>query len=253
MGGHADGEFASLTAVTTLLERAYAIKGAASRKGIDTAVQKYVAEANKKLCDRMRAHSVRMGTTLALVVVTNRAIHPYNLGDSRIYSLSEGQFTRVSEEHTLAWQKVRMGVITEEEAEHDKGRHMLTSHLGIFEEEMVVMAAVHEPIPLDRARRLLLCSDGLTDMVTSELIEKILKDAPSAEEAVSRLVREALKNGGRDNVTCVVLDTPSSSDGAAPKELDAPVSVLQEKPGFLDMVMDFVSRVFSAIQGNNKK
>ncbi|MDR1376346.1 MAG: protein phosphatase 2C domain-containing protein [Synergistaceae bacterium] len=208
MGGEEDGEFASLTAVTALAEHAKEIKSAAAAgtEKIHAAVRTFVTDANSRLCDAMRVRSLRMGTTLALVVITDDAVYPYNLGDSRIYALQSRRFTRVSEDHTLAAQKVEMGILTEAEARRDRGWHVLTRCLGIFQDEMTVEPASAEPLPLGEGCRVLLCSDGLTDMVTDVRIAEILRGAPVTEKAAERLVTEALENGGRDNVTCVAVD-----------------------------------------------
>ncbi|MDR2176158.1 MAG: protein phosphatase 2C domain-containing protein [Synergistaceae bacterium] len=218
MGGEADGEFASLTAVAALAEHAEAIESAASAEAdeIHTAVRKFVTDANGRLCDAMRAKPGRMGTTLALAVVTDEAVYAYNLGDSRIYVLKEGRVCRLSEDHTLAAQKVEMGLLTEEEARTSRWGHSLTRHLGLFEDEMIVVPAAAEPLPIGGGCRLLLCSDGLTDMVRDARIEEILRSGPAAEDAAERLLAEALRNGGRDNVTCVVVDvTPVPARAAA--------------------------------------
>jgi protein phosphatase len=205
MGGQEDGEFASLAAVTALGECAETVKAAASAS-LDAIVQEFVTKTNGLLCDKMREKSVRIGTTFALVIIAEQVIKLYNLGDSRIYALYGDRFSRVSEEHTLTEQKVKMGLLTEEQAEKDRDRHKLTQYLGIFEDELSVTAEVLEALPRDRNCRLLLCSDGLTDMVKNARIEEVMRTARSAEDAVRLLVAEALENGGRDNVTCIVAD-----------------------------------------------
>ena len=205
MGGEEDGEFASLTAVTALAEYAEAIRSAASADEINAAVGKFVTDANSRLCGVMRAKRALMGTTLALVVIAG-AVYSYNLGDSRLYVLQSGRLTRVSEDHTLTEQKVKMGLLSKAEARRDRDRNKLTRHLGIFEDETAVTPAIAEPLPLDGGCRILLCSDGLTDMMEDAEIEKILRSEPLAEDAAERLLTEALENGGKDNVTCVVLD-----------------------------------------------
>ncbi|MCL2103379.1 MAG: protein phosphatase 2C domain-containing protein [Syntrophorhabdaceae bacterium] len=211
MGGEEDGALASFLAVSALREHAEEIARAASLGETDAAVREFVYHANSALCDKMseKGRFYRMGTTLAMIVVTGDAVRSYNIGDSRVYTLREGRLSRVSEDHTAAAQKVRMGLITEEQARLDHDRHRLTRHLGIFEDEMSVEATVSDPLPLgidDVNCRVLLCSDGVTDMVEDERIEEILNAAPDAWEAVNVLVDEALDNGGRDNVTCVVVD-----------------------------------------------
>jgi protein phosphatase len=113
-----------------------------------------------------------------------------------------------SEDHTLAAQNDKIGVITEEQALSDRGRHRLTRYLGIFEDEMIVSPDIIEPLPAGPNLRVLLCSDGLTDMVAGSRIGEILRRAHTADEAAGLLLGEALKNGGADNVTCVVVDAP---------------------------------------------
>jgi len=209
MGGESMGEFASLTAADSLAEHARKIESASSRDEIDAAVQKFVKDASSAICGAMLERSVRMGTTVALIVISDGVIYPYNLGDSRIYALWNGRMSRLSEEHTLTMQKVKMGLITEEDAKTDRDKNKLTLHLGVFEDEMTIAASAPEPIPLCQgsgANRALLCSDGLTDMVSDARIEEILRDAQNLDDAAGLLVDEALLNGGRDNVTCVIIN-----------------------------------------------
>ena len=206
MGGEADGEFASLTAVTTLGEHAQVIKSAAFFDNTDKAMQDFVTDANDRLCRAMRSRSARMGTTLALAVITEDTVRTYNIGDSRIYRLQDGAFSRLSVDHTLAAQKVRMGLLTEEEAQKDRSRHVLTRYLGVFGEEMIIEADVIAPFAVNTGCRLLLCSDGLTDMVSECEIETVLRGAPDTGTAADTLIAKALQNGGKDNVTCIVID-----------------------------------------------
>jgi protein phosphatase len=226
--------------VTALSEFADKIKSAGSAEKMNAAVQKFVVHANKLLCDKMFERRVRMGTTLALVVIADGAAHPYNLGDSRVYAMSGGTFRQVSEEHTLAAQKVKMGVLTEEEARTSRDRHRLTLHFGIFEDEMNVEAAVSKPIPVGAGCRILLCSDGLTDMLDDARIEEIARGEPYATDTVGKLVGEALKNGGKDNVTCVVVDVPSRQN-IQTETTD--VIVAPPKSGFSDKVIDFILKL----------
>jgi hypothetical protein len=124
--------------------------------------------------------------------------------------LVEGEIRQISEDHTLVAQKIKLGMLTEEQAEKDHDRHKLTQHLGIFEEELTITAEVLEPLPLVVGQRILLCSDGLSDMVTRARIGEVLRTAPSVGDVVNLLVDEALANGGRDNVTCIVVEKKHS-------------------------------------------
>lgn len=211
MGGLQNGQLAARMAVARIEDAEFDFKNLNNPEEIDAWVQEYVADANGRICDRMRELAVRMGSTLALVVVAEDFIKAYNIGDSRIYVLRAGLFSMISEEHTLAEQKVRMGILTPEQARGHPDRHKLTRHLGIFADEMAIAAAILDPIPLDRPCRLLLCTDGLTDMVDGHRIEDILRGGGDAETTANRLLKEALDNGGADNATCIVLDVQSDA------------------------------------------
>jgi len=204
MGGQEEGEFASFAVASGLAELEAKIKAVAPNK-IDNLVQEYVTKTNDIICAKMREKSIRIGTTLALIIITNGTIKPYNIGDSRIYALEDGKLKQISEDHNLTSQKVKMGVLTQEQARHDRDRNKLTRYLGIFEDEMVIEAESLPALPLTEHRRVLLCSDGLTDMVTDSRVEEILQ-ATTTHNAAELLVKEALEQGGKDNVTCIVID-----------------------------------------------
>lgn len=209
MGGEAHGELASLTAVNVLHEHSEKIKSAAllsEAKKIDEAVQAFVSVANNRLCSIMRKNSFRMGTTLALAVISDKFIRAYNIGDSRIYKFQDKMLSLISEDHTIAQQKIKMGLITPEEARHDKSRHVLTRCLGVFEDEMILTPNILPPLVIDKRIRLLLCSDGLTDMISDSQIQKFMLENKDTSSAVDMLVNQALKNGGRDNITCIMID-----------------------------------------------
>jgi len=214
MGGQEYGEFASHAAVTGLTELEAAIMAASPDK-IDILVHEYVTKTNDIICAKMREKSVRIGTTLALIIVTNDAIRPYNIGDSRIYELVNGKLVQISNDHNLTSQKIMMGVITKEQARHDRDRNKLTRYFGIFEDEMIIEAESYPLLPLTTRRHLLLCSDGLTDMIEDSKIEEILKTTP-IQDAGGLLVKEALQRGGKDNVTCVIVDIEPLAKHAKP-------------------------------------
>ncbi len=202
MGGEAQGEIASLTAVRTLHEHAEEIKSGK----IDEAVQSFISDANERLCKIMREAKVRTGTTLALVVISGNLVHAYNIGDSRIHKLQNGKFSCISEDHTIAAQKIKLGLLTPEQAMHDKSRHVLTRCLGVFDEEMILTPYISPEFRANQDCRLLLCSDGITDMMPDEKIKNIMLTCKNSSSAVHELVKSALQNGGRDNITCIIID-----------------------------------------------
>ena len=204
MGGQEDGEFASYVGVQGIAELEKAVKDAKPEE-IDGLVQAYVVKINDIICERMKEKSVRIGTTIVLVVITDDLIRPYNIGDSRIYNYSKGKLEQISEDHTLAVQKIKMGFITKEEAKTDRDRNKLTRCLGVFDTEMVMEAEVLPPIKTEKSHRIMLCSDGISDMIDDKRIEILLKSP--IYNVSSLIVKAAVENGGKDNATCIIIES----------------------------------------------
>ena len=204
MGGQEHGEYASYVAASGLTDLEVAIKIAPS-SDIDGLVQEYVTRVNNAICAKMHEKSVRIGTTLALVVITALDIRPYNIGDSRIYATNGKALRQVSEDHTLTMQKVNMGILKKEEARHDMDRNRLTRYLGMFEDEMVMEAEPAPPLEIGSHFPLLLASDGLTDLVEDEKIKEVLQRV-HIKDAAELLVIAALEKGGKDNISCIAIN-----------------------------------------------
>ena len=207
MGGQEFGEYASYTTVCGLAWLEFVIKTEPPEK-TDSLVQEYVSKINNTICEKMRKESAQIGTTLAMVIITADEIRAYNIGDSRIYALIDGELLQVSEDHNMSMQKVNMGMLTMEEARHDHDRNKLTRYLGMIEDDMILKA---EPLPLLDIQThcpILIASDGLTELVEDQKIKEVLQSVP-AKDAAELLVIAALEKGGKDNVTCIVIDVLS--------------------------------------------
>ena len=124
-----------------------------------------------------------------------------HLGDSRAYLLREGVLTRLTRDHTVAQEMLEAGLLDEEQAQHHRLRHQLTRLLG---DEMTDVEPDIWQLQLQDEDCLLLCTDGLTNMVSDEAISGILKSKHPAREVAIELIEAALNAGGRDNVTAVV-------------------------------------------------
>jgi serine/threonine protein phosphatase PrpC len=200
MGGHKAGEVASRLAIETLHEQFTA----AGTDVLVTAVQ----EANRALVDRSAddAELTGMGTTMcamALVDAEGRdAIAVVNVGDSRLYLLSEGELTQVTEDHSLVATLERQGRLSRAEAAVHPQRNILTRALGI---DASVMVDSWEVLPVV-GDRYLICSDGLFNEVDDNRLAATLRRLADPTEAAKELVRLANEAGGRDNITCVVVD-----------------------------------------------
>jgi protein phosphatase len=217
MGGHRGGEVASKLALETVEALARSGKGGLAQQ---------VREANRAVFDRsMTDRAVSgMGTTLTGAVIDDEGAHIVHVGDSRAYLLRAGALRQLTEDHTLVNRMVKAGEITPEEAEVHPHRNVVTRVIGTEPDVRVD----EEDVPLLEGDRLLLCSDGLTSMVTVEQIRAILESNPSAQDAATRLVRAANRAGGIDNITVIVVDVrdddpdaPSTIDGVEPRTVTA--------------------------------
>lgn len=198
MGGEARGELASLIAVKNLRACPFSEAQSTARASIQ--------RANAEICDEIEKNDGRrMGSTLAALYIEKDRAVCCNVGDSRVYQLRKDVLTQLSVDHNRVQQLISLGAITPEEARTHKSRHVLTQHLGIFEDEMILSPAFSEEIVLEPGDIYLLCSDGLTDMLTDEEIREILCSIFSAERQTELLVEKALERGGRDNVTVIVI------------------------------------------------
>ena len=149
-----------------------------------------------------------MGATIVAVWCTNELISVAHVGDSRIYRLRAGNFEQLTQDHSFVAEEVRHGKMTAEEAATSTMQNVLVRALGI---EPAVEVDVSEEL-LTQGDSVLLCSDGLTRMVTDPEIASTLLTSTSAQESADRLVDLANDNGGVDNVTVIVLQVVQKSE-----------------------------------------
>jgi PPM family protein phosphatase len=203
MGGHRGGEVASSLALDTI--QSLFVRNEGSLVG-------QVEEANREVFERSQAdrNVAGMGTTLTAALVDGDRVQLAHVGDSRAYLFHDHALTLLTEDHTLVHRMVMDGEISEAEAEVHPHRSILTRALGV-DGRVKVDESTIEVAPGDR---ILLCTDGLTGMVGEEQIRTILDSTPGdAQAAVERLISEANRAGGVDNITAVVLDF--TDDGTA--------------------------------------
>jgi protein phosphatase len=209
MGGHAGGEQASALAVdsveTFVLDT---FKWFARFKGKEE--ERVLADFQSALGGanaRVRAEAAEspelhgMGTTLTLAFSLNDRLFVAHVGDTRCYLHRGSVLHRLTRDHTLVEEMVRRGALTAEEAAHHAWRHVVTNAVGGDSPE--VRVEVHK-IHLEAGDAVLLCSDGLTNLIGDEEIGQILQAEPDPEPACRKLVARALEEGGKDNVTVVV-------------------------------------------------
>ena len=219
MGGAQAGEVASQIAVETF-EQGLPDAGTPEERLADR-----VRDANHRIYDRSRTEQGRegMGTTLTAAYLDGSELALAHVGDSRAYLFRDGQLTRLTQDHSLVDELVRQGKLTEEQAAEHPQRSIITRALGP-EPEVEVDTFNY---PAQAGDVLLLCSDGLTSMITEERIAEILRSAPTLEEAGDRLIDEANEAGGRDNITVVLSRLEEVAGGGQP---DQPTIVADPAP-----------------------
>jgi serine/threonine protein phosphatase PrpC len=211
MGGHAGGEVASRLAIRicvnlTLIAARWALKldNPATRDRELNETMKRAEDYFHKVDIALKEHSEAyprlkgMGTTLTGIYSFGDDLIIVHVGDTRAYLFRKGRLVRLTHDDTLAQYLVDIGQITPEQAKTHRLKHSLTSCLGGESGRINLQIAHHKLLNDDQ---LMLCSDGLTEMVADERIGEILRDAKSCNEACEKLIDLALQNGGTDNIT----------------------------------------------------
>lgn len=202
MGGHKAGEVASSIA-TTHLEARFVSLGTLGTK--EEAIE-WLREVTKEINDKIFAYTFQnpdskgMGTTLVVAIRTRDYVLFGNIGDSSGFVYKNGKLVKVTKDHTLVNLLVSTGELTEEEAKYHPRKNVLMRALG-----------ANNPIEIDifdvdiSVRGILLCSDGLTNMLTFEQIEKVLNSKDNIEEKIIKLIRKSNSRGGTDNISIAYL------------------------------------------------
>lgn len=204
MGGHKAGDFASKYTVNTVLEEL-------EKTPLDKPeeiLRNIVGIANHKLIE-VAATDVKlegMGTTLVAGTVIGNTLYFANVGDSRLYLINE-KIRQISKDHSLVEEMVRLGGIKAEEAKNHPDKNIITRAIGVKED---VEADIYE-YRLKKGDVILMCTDGLSNMVEDEDMFDIVKGSRDVVEAVEMLIEKANSNGGRDNIG-VVLAEPLSDE-----------------------------------------
>ncbi len=221
MGGQAAGEVASSEVISTIVTLDDDIPGSDILTSLGTAVQR----ANDQLLQMVQEDPQLegMGTTLTALLWTGQRLGLVHVGDSRAYLLRDGVLTQITQDHTWVQRLVDEGRITEEEATTHPQRSLLMRALGSGER-------VEPDLSIREVRvgdRYLICSDGLSGVVSHQTLEDTLAGYQAPHETVQELIQLALRGGGPDNITCIVADVLDTDDGdtLAAQLNDTPVVV----------------------------
>ncbi|GAB2777954.1 Stp1/IreP family PP2C-type Ser/Thr phosphatase [Streptomyces daliensis] len=222
MGGQAAGEVASSEVISTMVQLDEDIPGSDILTSLGTAVQR--ANDQLRVMVEEDPQLEGMGTTLTALLWTGQRLGLVHVGDSRAYLLRDGQLTQITQDHTWVQRLVDEGRITEEEATTHPQRSLLMRALGSGDH-------VEPDLSIREVRagdRYLLCSDGLSGVVSHQTMEDTLGSYQGPQETVQELIQLALRGGGPDNITCIiadVLDVDQAGDTLAGQLNDTPVIV----------------------------
>lgn len=199
MGGHKAGDVAARFAVETLVHYIESQKEETSPLRV---LQSAIKTANEQLYDKAQNNEALtgMGTTMVAAVIEGNMLYVANVGDSRLYVVGE-EMIQITRDHSLVEEMVRRGEIKREEARNHPNKNIITRAMGTSPK--VTADCFEEPLG---GRQVLMCSDGLTNMLEDEDIKIIMDRSENLEMAGRQLVAIANENGGMDNITVVLVN-----------------------------------------------
>lgn len=234
MGGHAAGEIASEIAVNVIAKEAPTTIDA---NGLAQAVE----AANREVL--LASHDGRgregMGTTVTAAILEGERLLVAQVGDSRAYLFHNGKLQQITRDHSLMADLIEAGKITPEEARVHPQRSVITRALG---SDPLMRPDIYE-IDVATGDKLLLCSDGLSSMITNEQIEAVMRRTADPQRCAAQLVNEAIAAGGYDNVTVIVADVT----GQAEKKMKKAVS--KSRRWLMLIISLFLLIVIGAVAG----
>lgn len=200
MGGHNAGDFASKYTVEQIVEY---IEKAPMTSPVDL-IRGAVTKANARLMAQAKndANMAGMGTTAVIATIIDGCMYVANIGDSRLYLLRDSNLEQITRDHSLVQEMVRMGEMDASEAKHHPDKNIITRAVGAFEDLEIDFFEQHvEPGDL-----VLMCTDGLSNMVDDTDIRQIIQTGRDVVEKVQRLVEAANRGGGKDNITVAIME-----------------------------------------------
>jgi len=212
MGGHNAGEVASSFAaeeIIKLIEEAHKYFPKYTERQLGNFLKNAVNKISKSVYNMsLESKSTSgMGTTMVVCIAYNHKCYIANVGDSRLYKYN-GKLKQITKDHSYVTELIEMGAITPEQAKIHPNRNVITRAVGT-EPGVIPDIFVERINPGDI---FLLCSDGLTNMVSEDNVSKVLSKSCDIEKKVSELVELAVENGGKDNITLVMLESDNGGE-----------------------------------------
>jgi protein phosphatase len=225
MGGHAAGEVASRLAADIIRGRYYDLAGS-----VPEVLAACLEAANRTIYQRgqLNAECAGMGTTCTVIAVRDDRIYLGHVGDSRAYILREGHLRQISQDHSLVAELVRNGTITASEAIQSPYRNLVIRALGTA--PTVEPLIWSEGLPLRAGDVIVLCSDGLSDLLEDDVIAEAVQLLPPLQ-ACQALISAALRQGGHDNISLGVFAVQERNDLPPPPEQPTRMVAVDPKAG----------------------
>lgn len=200
MGGHNAGDFAARLTISTMLETIAKLSDADAEVLLD----KSIIAANREVfqCAGSSEDLEGMGTTVVAATIDDRRLTVANVGDSRLYLCREGGLRQITRDHSWVEEMIRRGGLKREDARNHPDKNIITRAVGV---EETVRIDFFE-LALQEKDLVLMCTDGLTNMLEDETIYGVLMGAGTLEEKAKELVRRANESGGRDNISVILID-----------------------------------------------
>ncbi len=207
MGGHNAGDYASRVTVETIVEK---VGGS-----LETDPASILAEAIQEANSLVRKRAARfpwlegMGTTVVAATCVGNILYVANVGDSRLYVINNKEIRQITKDHSWVEEMVERGELGREDARNHSNKNIITRAVGA-EETVKVDSFV---IPLEEGDEILMCTDGLTNMLEDEEMRMILDGARDIVEKAQKLVKAANEHGGRDNISVILIADCASENG----------------------------------------
>ncbi len=200
MGGHLAGEYASEQAVLTVLEEVRTKEKKEPVPILETAI----STANRRIYEQALSDPSKagMGTTMVAATFYDGHLYVANVGDSRLYVMKGDELTQVTRDHSIVQELINNGSLDENSDIAKQKKHVITRAGGAEENVRIDVFDV----PFEEIDQVLMCTDGLSNMVSDDDIEEVLGSDDKVRQKASTLIDMALRNGGKDNVTVLLID-----------------------------------------------
>lgn len=205
MGGHNSGEVASKLAVDYTSKQILEYPESLCREeSVLASIKEIMEKANSYVYAKSLEHreNAGMGTTLIIAVICEQKLYIGHIGDSRVYHIRDGRMSRITTDHSFIEELIKTGSLTREEAERHPKRNIITRALGCSEEIEIDFYSCE----IEGSDIFVMCTDGLTNMVTENEIMEVLEKMEDPELTCDELVQRANRMGGEDNITVIVFN-----------------------------------------------